>query len=227
MTQDGDDAISLDDAELTEDDMERGRLLFSQSCEFVKSVAALDGLPEADRVEIAFAGRSNVGKSSLLNALTGRKSLARTSNTPGRTQLLNFFSLEIKEGPSLYLVDLPGYGYAKVSQSLVREWTDLLKAYLRGRPSLRRVCLLIDARHGVKESDREIMTMLDKAAVSYQIVLTKSDKLSAVDRDKIIAKTTLAIAKNVAAHPEILLTSSEKGSGIPEMRAVLTKLAVN
>ena len=213
--------------ELTPQDIERGRLLFAGPCEFVKSVAALDGLPPGDLPEIAFAGRSNVGKSSLVNALTGRKTLARTSDTPGRTQLLNFFLLGHETGPNIYLVDLPGYGYAKVSKSLVEQWTRLLKAYLRGRPNLRRVWLLIDGRHGIKDSDHEIMSMLDTAAVSYQIVLTKVDKVPAAARAELVEATKKAILRHVAAHPDILLTSSLKNFGVEEARAVLAKLAVS
>lgn len=223
---DMDETADLPDT-LTPEDIERGRLLFAGPCEFVKSVAALDGLPPDDRAEVAFAGRSNVGKSSLVNALTGRKTLARTSDTPGRTQFLNFFLLGQEPGPNIYLVDLPGYGYAKVSKTLVEKWTALLKAYLRGRPNLRRVWLLIDGRHGVKDSDHDIMKMLDTAAVSYQIVLTKVDKVPAALRDELVASTQREIAKHVAAHPEILLTSSHKGFGIEEARAVLAKLAVS
>jgi GTP-binding protein len=213
--------------ELTGEEIERGRLLFAGPCAFVKSVAALDGLPPGNLPEIAFAGRSNVGKSSLVNALTGRKTLARTSDTPGRTQQLNFFLLGEAPGPSLYMVDLPGYGYAKVSKSLVEQWTRLLKAYLRGRPNLRRVWLLIDGRHGVKDSDHDIMKMLDTAAVSYQIVLTKVDKVPAAARGELVEATKKAITKHVAAHPDILLTSSHKNFGIAEARAVLAKLAVS
>lgn len=212
--------------QLTPDDLERGRLLFAGPCQFMKSVAALDALPPGDIVEVAFAGRSNVGKSSLVNSLTGRKTLARTSDTPGRTQMLNFFLLGDEKTAQIYLVDLPGYGYAKVSKSLVEQWTMLLKAYLRGRPNLRRVFLLIDARHGVKDSDHEIMKMLDASAVAYQIVLTKADKLSANQREEMKTSTLAAIKKHVAAHPEVLMTSSLKTVGLEEMRAAIGKLAV-
>ncbi len=205
--------------------LERGRKFFARECQFLLSVAQLEQLPPADLPEVAFAGRSNVGKSSLLNALTNRKVLARTSNTPGRTQQLNYFLIEHPEQGSLYLVDLPGYGYARVSKSLVEEWTALLKAYLRGRPTLRRAVLLIDARHGIKDSDREIMTMLDDTAVSYQGVLTKADKVKPGVLQAVIDKTTAELSKHVAAHPVISVTSSVSGLGIAELRADLAALA--
>ena len=204
--------------------IERGRLLFARRAEFLLGVVALKHLPPADMVEVSFAGRSNVGKSSLLNALTDQKGLARTSNTPGRTQEVNFFSLGKKGEDGLYLSDLPGYGYAKVSRSLVKEWTKLLRSYLRGRPNLRRAFVLVDSRHGIKESDREIMTMMDECAVSYQIVLTKVDKLKKSEQEKILAKTKAEIIKNVAAHPHIIVTSSAKGDGIAELRASIADL---
>ena len=171
--------------------------------------------------EIAFAGRSNVGKSSLVNALTGRKTLARTSNTPGRTQLLNFFAL----GEELLLVDLPGYGYARASKSLVRQWTGLIRDYLRGRRELLRVYLLIDARHGLKDSDREIMGSLDEAAVSYQIVLTKCDKMKGHDLKAMIEKTNAEAKRHPAAFPSIAVTSAHKAKGIAELRAEIATLA--
>jgi GTP-binding protein len=205
--------------------LERGRLFFARECRFLLGVAALEQLPEAGPPEVAFAGRSNVGKSSLLNALTGRRDLARTSNTPGRTQQLNYFRIDDPESGSLHLVDLPGYGYAKVPKPQVAAWTRLLKAYLRGRPSLRRAMLLIDARHGVMAADREIMAMLDEAAVSYQVVLTKIDKTRPGDRAGLIARTEAELSKHVAAHPELAVTSSETGEGIPELRAALAALA--
>ncbi len=202
-------------------DLESGRLLFAQNCDFIISAASFNQLPDTDLPEIAFAGRSNVGKSSLLNALTGRKNLARTSNTPGRTQQVNFFDL----GGRMMLTDLPGYGYAKAAKSVVDQWTRLIKSYLRGRVQLRRVCLLIDSRHGLKDTDREAMVLMDEAAVAYQIVLTKCDKIKAAELEKLLVKTDKEIAKHVAAHPEILVTSSFKSLGIEEMRAALATLA--
>ena len=202
-------------------DLEFGRLLFAQNCDFLISAASFNQLPDTDLPEIAFAGRSNVGKSSLLNALTGRKNLARTSNTPGRTQQVNFFDL----GGRMMLTDLPGYGYAKAAKSVVDQWTRLIKSYLKGRVRLRRVCLLIDSRHGLKDTDREVMALMDEAAVAYQIVLTKCDKIKATELEKLLAKTDKEITKHVAAHPEILVTSSFKSLGIEEMRAALATLA--
>ena len=202
-------------------DLESGRLLFTQNCDFLISAASFNQLPDTDLPEIAFAGRSNVGKSSLLNTLTGRKNLARTSNTPGRTQQVNFFDL----GGRVMLTDLPGYGYAKAAKSVVDQWTRLIKSYLRGRVQLRRVCLLIDSRHGLKDTDREAMVLMDEAAVAYQIVLTKCDKIKAAELEKLLVKTDKEIAKHVAAHPEILVTSSFKSLGIEEMRATLATLA--
>ena len=201
--------------------IERGRLLFAGDCTFVKGVAALNQLPDGDLPEVAFVGRSNVGKSSLINALTGRKSLARTSNTPGRTQQLNFFNL----GDRLMLVDLPGYGYAKASAKTVKAWTALLTAYLRGRPNLARVILLIDARHGVKPNDHEMMTMLDKAAVVFLTVATKTDKLTPAKREFVLADLEKALEAHPAAYPAILATSAVKGTAIPELRAEIAALA--
>lgn len=201
--------------------LEEGRLLFAKECDFVMGVANLDGLPPASYPEIAFAGRSNAGKSSLLNAVTGRTHLARVSNTPGRTKEVNFFLL----GDRLMLADLPGYGFARVSKAESARWNELIFGYLRGRPSLRRVVFLIDARRGPMESDIEVMKLLDKAAVSYQLVLTKSDKLRPSEFAATHAKTLAEAARHTAAHPEILATSSLTGFGIPELRAALTALA--
>lgn len=201
--------------------VEAGRLLFAQECRFVAGAADMATLPTDDMAEVAFAGRSNVGKSSLVNALTGRKTLARTSVTPGRTQQLNFFSL----GEKLMLVDLPGYGYAAAPKHLVKQWTRLIQDYLRGRPNLRRVLVLVDGRHGLKETDREVMDLLDKAAVNYQLVLTKADKVSGADLAKVLHQSTEAIARRPAAHPEIMVTSAREGQGVAELRATLAALA--
>lgn len=206
--------------DLGSDAIEAGRLLFAGACDFVWGTAELHQLPEAVLPEIAFAGRSNVGKSSLVNALTGRKTLARTSSTPGRTQQLNFFNL----GQRLMLVDMPGYGYAKESKEKVAAWTELVRDFLRGRPTLRRALVLIDSRHGVKPSDDEIMTMLDKAAVSYQVVLTKADKSGPKALAELIRRTEAAIKIHPAAFPEVHATSSETGLGIAELRASLAAL---
>ena len=207
--------------EIDGETLERGRWLFAQDCQFLLGVTSLTALPAADRPEIAFAGRSNVGKSSLVNALTGRNTLARTSNTPGRTRELNFFELTA----GLYLVDLPGYGYAKVERAQVERWVELLKSYLAGRPTLRRICILVDSRHGLKPSDLEMMDMLDVAAVSYQIVLTKTDKLKAGKIAAVVSGIESAIKKRPAAHPEVAVTSSVKKSGIEALRADLASLA--
>ena len=221
-------AESQPDAEDTEaSDLETGRLLFAQECRFVAGVVRVSGLPPDALPEVAFAGRSNVGKSSLINALTGRKALARTSNTPGRTQQVNFFDL----GGRLYLVDLPGYGYARASKDKMRRWNALIRDYLRGRAGLRRVCLLIDARRGLNPGDlnpgdREIMELLDAAAVSYQIVLTKSDKLHERALAACLAETARAAARHPACHPDIAATSAEKGRGIAELRAALATVAL-
>lgn len=210
---------------MTESEMaariEAGRLLFAKECRFIVGTATLDRLPEAGVPEVAFSGRSNVGKSSLINALTGRNTLARTSNTPGRTQQLNFFDL----GDRLRLVDLPGYGFAQAPKGLVAEWNNLVSSYLRGRAPLRRTCVLVDSRHGLKDSDREMMTMLDKAAVPYQIILTKTDKIKAASLTGLREAIAAEIGRRPAAHPEILATSSEDGTGIAELRAALTSLA--
>lgn len=200
--------------------LEKGRLLFARGADFVKGVVAMDGLPPSDRLEICFAGRSNVGKSSLINALTGRKNLARASNTPGRTQEINFFTL----GESHYVVDLPGYGYAEAPVAVVEKWQKLLKAYLSGRVSLRRAFVLIDTRHGIKAVDDEIMTLLDQSAVTFQVVMTKADKVKEAERDKILAQVRKALSKHPAAYPELLMTSSEKGWGIENLRALIAGL---
>ena len=201
--------------------LETGRLLFAAQCTFLLSSADENDLPALGVTEVAFAGRSNVGKSSLLNALTGRKGLARASNTPGRTRLLNFFDL----GGRLILVDLPGYGYARASKTDIARWTQLTRGYLKGRPQLRRVCLLVDARHGLKSSDRQVMAELDTAAVSYQIVLTKADKVKPGALKRIIQETEAAVARHPAAHPVCLASSAETGAGLPELRAALAALA--
>ena len=199
---------------------ERGRLLFAGETEFVKGVVAMSGLPPADRLEVCFAGRSNVGKSSLINALTGRKGLARASNTPGRTQEINYFTA----GDDHYLVDLPGYGYANAPLPVVEKWQRLLKQYLSGRQTLRRAFVLIDARHGIKKVDEEILKLLDTAAVTFQCVLTKADKVKAKDREAVLAQVRQALSKHPAAFPEIVLTSSEKGEGIETLRAIIATL---
>lgn len=205
--------------------IEAGRWLFAQSCDFVRGVVGMDGLPPTTIAEVAFAGRSNVGKSSLINALTGRKTLARTSNTPGRTKELNFFTLGTAGRPAVMLVDLPGYGYARETKTRVSQWTNLVMSYLRGRVPLRRVLMLIDARHGLKDNDHEVMKLLDEAAVSYQIVLTKIDKLKAGELETRLSEVRDGIRRHVAAHPRIVATSSEKGTGIEELRAEIASLA--
>lgn len=209
------------DPELDADALEAGRLLFARPCLFVKGVVALDGLPEPDRPEICFAGRSNVGKSSLINALTGQKGLARASNTPGRTQELNFFDLA--EGTA-WLVDLPGYGYAEAPKKKVAAWQRLLAAYMAGRTSLARVFVLIDARHGVKAADHETMDLLDRSAVSFQAVLTKCDKPRTGKLEPVVEEVKTALARHGAVFPEIRLTSAETGAGIPGLRATIQQL---
>ena len=199
---------------MTEDE-ERAAKLFSGRVEFLLSAPQLKFLPEPTAPEIAFCGRSNVGKSSLINAVTGRKELARASNEPGRTREVNFFVADER----LRLVDLPGYGWARASKTVARKFQNLGRDYLRGRPNLHRVYLLIDGRHGLKEPDREALDALDLAAVSYQVVLTKADKLKGSDLAQIKAETVREISKRPAAFPRVLATSSEKGTGIPELRA--------
>ncbi len=199
--------------------LEKGRLLFAGETEFLKGVVDMSGLPPADRLEVCFAGRSNVGKSSLINALTGRKGLARASNTPGRTQEINYFT-----AGDLYVVDLPGYGFANAPVAIVEKWQALLKQYLSGRQTLRRVFVLIDARHGAKAVDEEIMSLLDRSAVTFQCVMTKTDKVKGKALDDSLAKTRTALARHPAAHPEIILTSSDKGDGIATLRAVIASI---
>ena len=201
--------------------IEAGRHLFAQRCEFVTGAARLDQLPPPNLPELAFAGRSNVGKSSLINALTGRKSLARTSNTPVRTQQINFFDL----GARLMLVDLPGYGYARASKASIAEWTELIHLYLKGRANLRRLCVLVDGRHGLKNSDRTLMRELDQAAVVYQIVLTKTDKVKADAQQALHADIENELKNHPAAMPQVHLTSAQKGTGIEQLRADLADLA--
>jgi GTP-binding protein len=198
-----------------------GQALFSRPWQFVKSAPSLQFLPDPDRPEMAFAGRSNVGKSSLINALAGHHGLARTSNTPGRTQELNYFELP---RVALFLVDMPGYGFARAPKDKVAAWTRLVQDYLRGRPTLVRVFLLIDSRHGIATADGPIMALLDEAAVSYQVVLTKTDKLKVREREAIVTATASELAKHAAAYPRLLATSSEKGAGIAELRAEIAAL---
>ena len=213
------------DAEFTAEEIARGEALFKGPCVFVKGVTSIEALPDDGRPEIAFAGRSNVGKSSLLNALTGRKTLARVSVTPGRTREINFFALGLTG--ALHLVDMPGYGYAKAPKSAVKGWTRLIGDYLRGRRELKRVFLLIDARHGIKPNDRETMKLMDESAVSYQAVLTKADKPKASELEAVIAKAEAELAKHPAAYPQVLVTSARTGSGIPELRAAVAALSPN
>jgi GTP-binding protein len=215
------DSVHGDDAPDDGLDREFGRWLFAQECRFLAGVMHMGQLPEFDLPEVAFAGRSNVGKSSLVNALTGRKTLARTSNTPGRTRQLNFFDL----GGRLTLVDLPGYGYAKAPKTEIARWTKLTGDYLRGRPTLRRVCVLIDARRGVMDMDRGVMRDLDQAAVSYQLVLTKTDKVSASDRAKVERAIAELQPKHVALHPVVRPTSVWQGIGLGDLRAELATFA--
>ncbi|MEP3847660.1 MAG: ribosome biogenesis GTP-binding protein YihA/YsxC [Paracoccaceae bacterium] len=199
---------------------ERGRMLFAGETTFLKGVVAMSGLPPADRIEVCFAGRSNVGKSTLINALTGRKALARASNTPGRTQEVNYF----EAGDNHYLVDLPGYGFANAPLPVVQKWQALLKQYLGGRVSLRRAFVLVDSRHGIKPVDDEIMTLLDKAAVTFQCVLTKADKIKPSEMEKTLAQVRTGLSKHPAAFPEIVLTSSEQGDGIATLRSIIATL---
>ena len=209
------EAATPDDASI-----EVGRMLFAGETTFVKGVVAMDGLPPTDRIEVCLAGRSNVGKSSLINALTGRKGLARASNTPGRTQEINFFT-----AGDIYVVDLPGYGFANAPVAVVEKWQRLLKQYLQGRQTLRRVFVLIDALHGAKAVDEEIMSLLDASAVTFQVVMTKVDKLRGDALAESLAKTRAALVKHPAAYPELILTSAEKGEGIPTLRAIIAGIS--
>jgi GTP-binding protein len=236
--------MTMESVEFTADDIARGAALCKGPCTFVKGVVKIDDLPPGTRPEVAFAGRSNVGKSSLINALVGRTSLARVSVTPGRTRELNFFTL----GPSpisgedgrpkagregdrqvapLFLVDMPGYGYARAPKGQVKGWTRLIGDYLKGRRALKRVFLLIDARHGIKANDRETMKLMDEAAVSYQVVLTKADKPKASELAAVTAKVAQELAKRPAAYPQVLISSARTGLGLPELRAAIAALAAN
>ena len=208
-------------AELISEELEAGRYLFAQACTFVLGCANLNQIPVDNLPEIAFAGCSNVGKSSLINALVGMKALAHTSNTPGRTRQINFFNLADR----LMISDLPGYGYARAPKSQVKQWTTLVETYLKGRASLRRSFVLVDARHGVKSSDRNIFRMLDSEAQSYQVVLTKCDKVKTGPLNSLIDACHSELAKHGAAHPKIATTSARKGDGIPELRAAIAALA--
>ena len=214
------DAPASDAAVFTPEALEAARVLFARQASFVMGAVAIDGLPEPDLPEVAFAGRSNVGKSSLINALVGQKHLARASNEPGRTREVNFFVLDER----LRLVDLPGYGWARTSKSAAKDFQNLGRAYLRGRPNLKRVYLLIDARHGLKTVDAEALDALDLAAVSYQIVLTKADKLKPAESEAVTAATLKAVSRRPAAFPRVLCTSSEKGFGLPELRAEIAEV---
>jgi GTP-binding protein len=205
---------------LTAPEIEAGRKLFAADWQFVHAASSLESLPRMDGMEIAFAGRSNVGKSSLINALTGRKALARMSHTPGRTQELIFF----RAAPSLTIVDMPGYGYAEAPKTKVKAWTDLIHAYLRGRANLKRVYVLIDARHGIKDADQPVLRALDEAAVSYAAVLTKVDQLSIAGLEERQAETQSALAKHPAAYPEVIATSSRTAVGIEDLRAAIAVL---
>ena len=205
----------------SKEQLDKGKELFSQSCTFVLGVAKLNQLPLTEIPEVAFAGRSNVGKSSIINALTGQKGLAKTSNTPGRTQQLNYFNL----GEKIHIVDLPGYGFAQAPESMVKQWQQLIFSYLQGRVNLKRVFLLIDSRHGLKKVDKDIMEMLDKAAVTYQIVLTKIDKIGTDALKKVTEETQEIIKQHAAAYINILATSSEKKRGLEELRAEIAFLA--
>jgi len=207
-------------AEFDEETLQQADRMFRRPCDFVKGVVKVADLPDDAFPEVAFAGRSNVGKSSLLNALVGHKALARTSNTPGRTREVNYFLLN----ESAWLVDLPGYGYAKAPKTEVAGWNRLIEDYLRGRASLKRVFLLVDSRHGLKNSDEATLELMDTSAVSYQAVLTKTDKIKAIELEKVIEQTAKKLSKHPAAHPEIIATSSRKGTGLSQLRAAILTL---
>ena len=212
----------MSDVEHDEAELEAGRLLFAGNCTFIAASNALTNLPPISLPEIAFAGRSNVGKSSLVNALTGRNTLARTSQTPGRTRQLIFFALANR----INLVDLPGYGYAKAPKTDIKSWTGLTRRFLSGRQSLQRMMLLIDSRRGIGPGDKEMMKLMDEAAVSWAVVLTKMDKLKQSEKAALISKTEAGISRHVAAYPTVWATSSEKGDGIPALRAHIASLAI-
>lgn len=212
--------MEFEPTDFSDEQLNEANKLFANECKFVLGVAKLEQLPLTEMPEVAFAGRSNVGKSSLINAVTGQKGLAKTSNTPGRTQQLNYFNLADK----IHIVDLPGYGYAQAPESMVKQWQKVIFAYLQGRVNLKRVLVLIDSRHGIKKADLEIMELLDKAAVTYQIVLTKSDKVSASALQKIKDDIEKEISKHAAAYIKVLMTSSEKKRGIGEVRAEIASL---
>lgn len=221
MSGTGDPSQTIDSAAEAEAAIERGRRLFAGRCDFVAGIASMDALPAAALPEIAFAGRSNVGKSTLVNALTGRRALARASRTPGRTRQLNFFDL----GGRIVLVDLPGYGYARAARTEIDRWNRLVRGYLRGRAALQRLCLLIDARHGLRESDRALMAMLDEAGVSFQGVLTKADKTKTAALQATGDAVRDALAGHVAAHPRLIVTSARTQAGIADLRAEIAALA--
>jgi len=200
------------------------RALFSGECRFLLGATSIASLPVHDHVEVAFAGRSNVGKSSLLNALVGRQNMARTSKEPGRTRELNFFLIDGRNGAKAVIADLPGYGYARAPKDVVARWTRLTKSYLAGRPNLRRIFLLIDSRHGLKATDQDILDLLDKSAVSYQVILTKSDKVTKAEQAAVREQVLAALARHPAAYPEVILTSSLKSAGIDDVRMAIGKL---